>query len=76
MEKETLHFGAKGWKGNTPAAIKIIYRVLIAAVFIWQLVDMNFPEIPDAAASLISRALNIGTPILYAIGNAFGYTKE
>ena len=76
MANQTLHFGAKGWNGNTPPAIKTTYRILLTALLVWQMIDMTFPEIPDGIASYVSRFLDISAPIMYIVGNAFGYTKE
>lgn len=73
MNNQTLKFGAEGIKGTTPPLLKTIYRWLLAALAIWQVINITFPEINDVTASLISRILDIGVPILYAVSNAFGY---
>jgi hypothetical protein len=73
---QVLKFGAEGLKGETPPILKIIYRWLLALLSIWQLIDVQFPEIPDNTASLISRILAIGVPILYFVSKAFGYVNE
>jgi hypothetical protein len=48
----------------------------MAALAIWQLINITFPEINDVVASYVSRVLDIGVPILYAVSNAFGYVSE
>ena len=73
MNNQTLKFGAEGIKGTTPPILKTIYRWLLAALAIWQLINITFPEINDVIASYVSRVLDIGVPILYAVSNAFGY---
>lgn len=73
MNNQTLKFGAEGIKGTTPPLLKTIYRWLLAALAIWQLINITFPEINDVIASYVSRVLDIGVPILYAVSNAFGY---
>ena len=76
MNNQVLKFGAQGLKGTTPPTLKVIYRVLIAALAIWEIVDLTFPEIDDIVASYIGRFLHVGTPILYAVSNAFGYVED
>jgi len=76
MDNKTLKFGLQGFEGTTPPTLKIIYRWLLAALAIWQVINITFPEINDVTASLISRILDIGVPILYAVSNAFGYVDE
>ena len=76
MNNQTLKFGAEGIKGTTPPLLKTIYRWLLAALAIWQVINITFPEINDVTASLISRILDIGVPILYAVSNAFGYVPN
>jgi hypothetical protein len=48
----------------------------MAALAIWQLINITFPEINDVVASYVSRVLDIGVPILYAVSNAFGYVND
>ena len=73
MNNQTLKFGVQGFEGTTPPTLKIIYRFFMAALAIWQLINLTFPEINDVVASYVSRVLDIGVPILYAVSNAFGY---
>jgi len=73
MNNQTLKFGVQGFEGTTPPTLKIIYRFFMAALAIWQLINLTFPEINDVIASYVSRILDIGVPILYAVSNAFGY---
>lgn len=76
MNNKTLKFGVQGFEGTTPPTLKIIYRFFMAALAIWQLINITFPEINDVIASYVSRVLDIGVPILYAVSNAFGYVDE
>lgn len=72
---DTLAFGAKGLKGNTPKSLKTIYRVLMGLTAIWALIQPQFPEIPEHAASVINRLCLIGGPVFYAVCQMFGWTK-
>jgi hypothetical protein len=76
MDNKVLKFGLQGFGGTTPPTLKKIYRFLLAALAIWQLINITFPEINDVVASYVSRVLDIGVPILYAVSNAFGYVNE
>jgi hypothetical protein len=76
MSNQVLKFGTEGIKGTTPPILKTIYRWLLAALAIWQVINITFPEINDVLASYVSRVLDIGVPILYAVSNAFGYVNQ
>jgi hypothetical protein len=76
MNNKILKFGVQGFEGTTPPTLKVIYRFFMAALAIWQLINITFPEINDVVASYVSRVLDIGVPILYAVSNAFGYVSE
>jgi hypothetical protein len=76
MNNKILKFGVQGFGGTTPPTLKVIYRFFMASLAIWQLINITFPEINDVVASYVSRVLDIGVPILYAVSNAFGYVSD
>lgn len=62
-------------KGPTPKGLKIFYRSLMIASFIWALlVEPIFTDIPAPVAHKIDQVLIALNTIIYQVSQLFGWT--